>query len=1033
MKKIALMLFGIAFLGMLLVEAQVKSISGTITSSEDGTSIPGVSIVVKGTTIGTITNIDGVYELDVPNDAQTLVFSFVGMKTIEAPIVGTMVNATLEPDYIGLDEVIVTGYATRGKNEITGSTVQVSGEQLKDVPVTSIDQALQGKVAGMTINTTSGTPGATQQIRIRGISSITASNDPLIVIDGVPVIQGNISGSTARSSLSSLAAINSQDIESITVLKDASATSAYGARGSNGVIVITTTKGKSGATKFNFSANYGFQNKAVDGREVLTAAQREELYLEGIINSYGTDNGFSTPDGAFDYGIANGFGGTSNLQDWRDAGRPEGDWGNAVLNANAPTYNVNLSASGGDELSSFYISLGYMNNESVVIGNLFERTTGQLNYTRKFSKKLKFSTTNTVSYTNQDKIFLETSAYFANPHILKYFMPPTIEPYNADGSIATDYNSSLYNILFLQENDVTWNHMLRGMSNSFIEYEIIENLKFKSVYAFDFILGHYKNFSNRIHGDANQEGGSSFASIDQDFNMVFQNSLDYSLTFLDNHRIDFKALVEYQKFKSWYLDGYGEGFVTDGLTNIASTGGNWDADSNFNDWANLSYLGMVNYNYMSKYIVDLTFRREGSSRFAMDKRFGNFWAVGAAWNISEEDFMDDFSFVDNLRMRGSYGVSGNSGVGLNVYQALLSYSADYGGLGAAFPSGFGNPNLTWEKNKNYDVGIDFAVLNGRIDGQFSYYNKETYDLLLAVPLTRTSGHSSITQNVGTMVNKGIEGIMNFDVVRSKDLNVSLSVNFATLNNEVTELAKDAAGEDLNITRTTKKVEVGHTYNEWYLREWAGVDPATGLPEWFVNETDDDGNIIDSETKTGNINDAERAYTGKSAIPTFTGGGGIHIDFKGVYIDANAYVAMGHQVMEEWDHYTWDNGRYATDYFNGIAETMTRWQNPGDITNVPKIEHAYRPHLAVNTSTRTLFDGDFFRLKDLVLGYNLPSSITDMAKLDRASVYVRGTNLFTYAFDEDLRKGFDPETNADGFTGLETPPIKSIVFGVNLNF
>ncbi|MBT6004465.1 MAG: SusC/RagA family TonB-linked outer membrane protein, partial [Prolixibacteraceae bacterium] len=585
MKKIALMLFGIAFLGVLLVEAQVKSISGTVTSSEDGTSIPGVSIVVKGTTIGTITNIDGVYQLDVPNDAQTLVFSFVGMKTIEAPIVGTSVNATLEPDYIGLDEVIVTGYATRGKNEITGSTVQVSGDQLKDVPVTSIDQALQGKVAGMTINTTSGTPGATQQIRIRGISSISASNDPLIVIDGVPVIQGNISGSTARSSLSSLAAINSQDIESITVLKDASATSAYGARGSNGVIVITTTKGKVGDTKFNFSANYGFQNKAVDGREVLTAAQREELYLEGLINSYGADEGFSTPDGAFAWGLENGFGGAGKLQDWRDAGRPEGDWGNAVLNANAPTYNVNLSASGGDDVSSFYVSLGYMNNEAVVIGNLFERTTAQLNYTRKMSKKLKFSTTNTVSYTNQDKIFLETSAYFANPHILKYFMPPTIEPYNADGSIATDYNSSLYNILFLQENDVTWNHMLRGMSNSFIEYEIIEDLKFKSVVAFDFILGHYKNYSNRIHGDAYQEGGSSFASIDQDFNMVFQNSLDYSITFLDNHRVDFKALVEYQKFKSWYLDAYGEGFVTDGLTNVSSTGGNWDAASNFSDWA----------------------------------------------------------------------------------------------------------------------------------------------------------------------------------------------------------------------------------------------------------------------------------------------------------------------------------------------------------------------------------------------------------------------------------------------------------------
>lgn len=1026
------MLFGIALFGVLVVEAQVKSITGTITSSEDGMGIPGVSVIVKGTTIGTITNIDGVYQLDVPTDATTVVFSFVGMKKVEAPISGTTINASLEPDYVGLDEVIVTGYASRGKNEITGSTVQVTSEQLRDVPVTSVDQALQGKVAGLTINTTSGTPGAVQEIRIRGIGSISASNSPLIVIDGVPVIQGDISGSTARSSLSSLAAINSQDIESITVLKDASATSAYGARGSNGVIVITTTKGKAGVTKFNFSSSYGFQNKAVEGREVLTAAQREELYLEGLINSYGADEGFSTPDAAFQWGLDNGFGGAKNYDNWRKDGRPEGDWGNAVLNPNAPILNVNISASGGDEVSSFYTSLGYMNNESVVIGNLFERITGQLNYSRKFSDKVRMSTTNTISYTNQDKIFLESSAYFANPHILKYFMPPTVRPYAADGTPNIDYPASTYNILFLQENDVTWNHMLRGMSNSFFEVDIIENLKFKSVYAFDFILGHYKNYQNRIHGDSNQEGGTSYAAIDQDFNMVFQNSLDYRWI-TGEHRFDFKALVEYQKFKSWFLDGYGEGFVTDGLTNIASTGANWDADSNFSDWANLSYLGMINYNYNDKYIADFTFRREGSSRFAEEQRFGNFWATGVAWNMTEEDFMNDLSWIDNLRFRGSYGVSGNSGVGLNVYQALLSFSADYGGLGAVFPSGFGNPLLTWEKNKNYDIGIDFAVFNGRIDGQVSYFNKETFDLLQAVPLTRTSGHTSITQNVGTMVNKGIEGIFNFDIVRSSDLNLSASLNFATLNNEVTKLAKDGAGEDINITGGSNKIEVGHVYNEWYLREWGGVNPDDGLPFWYVNETDDDGNIIDSETTTGNINEAERAYTGKSAIPTFTGGGGIHLDFKGVYFDANVYFAGGHEIMESWDHYTWDNGRYATDAFNGVAELMTRWQKPGDVTDVPKIQHAYRPQLAVNTSTRNLFKGDYLRLKDLVLGYNLPSSLTKQLKVDGVSVYARGTNLFTYAFDEKMRKGFDPETHADGFTGLETPPIKSIVFGINLNF
>ncbi len=1030
MKRFIKLFAFLLFLGFQL-QAQVQQITGTITSSEDGLGVPGVSIIVKGTTYGTITDLDGNYTLDVPEDAVALVFSFVGMKTQDINIEGReTIDVVMEPDVFGLEEVIVTGYSTRGKNTITGSTVQISADELQDIPVTSVDQALQGKVAGLVINTSSGSPGAIQDIRIRGIGSITASNSPLFVIDGVPVIQDNISGSTAMSSLSSLASLNSFDIESITVLKDASATSAYGARGSNGVIVITTTKGKKGKTQFNLSASYGFQNKAVDGRKELTAAQREELYLEGIINSFGgtTDPlGPQTPQAAYDYAQTNNLSYSSAYADWRTAGRPEGDWGKAVLNKNAPIYNVNLSASGGDDVSSFYASLGYMDNEAVVIGNLFERITGNLNYQRNFGDKFKFSTTNNISYTDQDQIFLETSAYFGNPHILKYFMPPTIPPYNDDGTLSIVYPSSLFNILYLQEHNERWNHMTRLMSNSFIEYEIIDNLKFKSLASFDYILGHYKIYRNRLHGDSKDENGTSFVSLDQDFNMVFQNSLDYRLTLLDNHRIDFKVLMEFQQFKSWFMSAYGENFVTDGLTNIASAGANFDGSSNFTDWSNLSYLGMINYNYMGKYIADFTFRREGSSRFAADQRFGTFWAVGAAWNMSQENFMAGFSFINNFRVRASYGVSGNSGVGLNAFQALLAFNADYAGLGATYPSGFGNSLLTWEKNRNYDVGIDFAFFNNKIGGQFSYYNKETYDLLQNVPLTRTSGHSSITQNVGSMVNKGIEAMLNFNIIRSTDFNLSLSANFATLNNEVTELAKDAMGEDLIISTSTTVVEVGHPYREWKMKEWAGVDPATGLPRWVVNsDTDPDG-------LTDDINDAERAYTGKSAIPTYTGGGGIHIEFKGVYLDATVYVAGGHQIMEEWDHYTWDNGLYATGLFNGTEQLMDRWQNPGDETNIPKFQHAFRPQNAVSTSTRTLFDGDYLRFKDLVLGYDLPSSIVSKAKLGGVTVYVRGTNLFTYVFDEEARKGFDPETRADGRTGLETPPIKSVIFGLNLKF
>lgn len=1033
MKKL-LMLFTLLLVTTALALAQTVQITGTVTSSEDGLPLPGVAVTVSGTTIGAVTDANGRYTINVPANATTLQFKFLGMVTVDAEIAGrTVINVTMTEDRQALGEVIVLGYSTRGKNQITGSTVQVSAEQLKQTPVTSVEQTLQGKVAGLVINTTSGTPGSVQEIRIRGVSSFSATNTPLMVIDGVPSINSNVTGSTAFSSLTTMAALNANDIESITVLKDASATSAYGARGSNGVIVITTIKGKEGRTRYNFNASYGFQNKAVPGRTQLNANDRFMLWLEGIVNSYGTlPGGPTTPDEAWAYAAANnltGYGGAVGYKAWDEAGRLNHDWAEAVINKNAPTYNVNLAASGGEGGSSFYTSLGYTNTQSVVIGNLFERFSGVVNLNRKLNDKMRFITNNTISYTNQDQIFLETSAYFGNPHTLRYFMRPTFGPYNADGTYNLTQMGSLFNILYLQENNIAWNHMTRGITNNTFEYEIIDNLKFKSVASFDYVFAQYKDYRNRIHGDSRDENGTSYAVWDTNFNMVFQNSLDYSLNFED-HQVDLKALVEFQKFKSWNLWGWGENFITDGLTNIASAGANWDASSSFSDWAQVSYLGMANYNYMGKYIADFTFRREGSSRFPADRRFGNFWALGAAWNIAQENFMSGVSFVDNLRFRASYGVSGNSGVSLNSYQALLSFSGDYAGMGASSPSGYGNPALTWEKNRNYDIGIDFTLFNQRIDGSIAYFNKETFDLLQGVPLTLTSGHSSVTSNVGTMVNQGVEAIMDIDIIRTSKFNFGLNFNVATLKNEVTELAKDGEGNYINATTSsTRTIEVGHTYMEWYVQEWAGVDTETGVPLWYVDRSVD-------ETTTTTYSNAKRNYIGKSAIPTLTAGGGIKADFMGAYFNANFYYAGGHMVWEDWTGYFWDNGLYATSTYSGVELLLERWQKPGDggpNSLVPKIEHVARPRQSNANSTRFMFPGDYIRLKDLVLGYNLPQSLLSKVKLDNAAVYMRGTNMWTYAFDERLRAGFDPETGADGFTGLETPPIKSLIFGINVNF
>ena len=381
MKRIFTILIMMLLTGSFVL-AQTRQITGTATSAEDGLGIPGVTVSVLGTTVGTLTDNAGKFTIEVPQDSKILAFSYIGMKRQEIDITGkNVVNVVMESDILAMDEVIVTGYATRGKNEITGSTVQVSGDAIRNVPVITVDQALQGKVAGVTISTSSGTPGAVQDIRIRGVGSITGDNDPLIIIDGAPVVNSNFTGSTAMSSLSALSAINSNDIESLTILKDASATAAYGSRGSNGVIVITTKHGKQGKTNFELNASTGFQNNAVKGRTPLTGAHRRELYLEAIYNTYGEANGF-TKDQAYDFVVANNNDG-GRLQSWDGA---EGNWGDVVTNKNAPITNINLSATGGDKTSTFYASLGYTKTESTAILSDLERINGSLNYTRKLAE-----------------------------------------------------------------------------------------------------------------------------------------------------------------------------------------------------------------------------------------------------------------------------------------------------------------------------------------------------------------------------------------------------------------------------------------------------------------------------------------------------------------------------------------------------------------------------------------------------------------------------------------------------------------------
>ncbi len=1029
MKKLMLL---VAFLGFLGMQAFAqKTITGTVTSADDGNPLPGVSVVVKGTTIGTITDVDGKYTLSgVPEDATTLVFSFVGYKTVEVPITSNVINVQMKPEAVQVEEVVVMGYYSRAKNQITGSATQVMSDDIK-VPVTEVTEALQGKVAGMTLSTTSGMPGSVQNIIIRGIGSLSASNTPLYVIDGVPVISGDFSGSGGNSSLSALATLDVNDIQSITVLKDAAATAAYGARGANGVIVITTKHGrKKQKVRFNFSYDYGMQNNAVPGPKPLTAQQKKELYIDAVYNTFGPDTALGArgyfdytrdqADSIYNWAIGHGLDFWGTLQDWDGQ---DHNWGEVVQQKNAPVNNLRFSATGGSDVSSYYIGLNYNRTSATVISKDFKRISGIFNYNTNLTKRVKFSTSNTVSYVTQDA-FLEQRAYFANPFLTKYFMNPWDSPFDSTGAPNLDLHTMLFNTVYLMDHDINLNTLTRGISNSYFEIELIKGLKFKSLYAFDFTLAPWQRYANRHHGDGKDVNGYAEYSTTRDFNFVTQQSLNYIFS-KNGHNLSLTALAEYQKNKNNYLYGYGENFPADGLYYLASASANYQSYSSYSDWMNLSYLGMANYNYKDRYIVDLTFRREGSSRFARGHRFGNFWAVGLAWNVSNEEFFKGLTnIINQLRIRGSYGLTGNSSIGNNTYQALLSFSANYADQGGMVPAQFGNTNLTWEKNRTIDAGIEFGLFKDFVTGSVAYFNRYTFDLLQNVPLSRTTGHGSQNQNVGAILNKGFELELNLNLVRTKDVEFSIFGNFSTLNNVVKELAKDAEGNYLNIIGHHSVVEVGHTINEWYIRKYAGVDPDNGLPQWYVSPDSGDAKTYDYST-------ADKFYFGKGPVPTRTAGFGFNFRFKWFYANMHGYYAGGHLVYESWMRYIYDSGLYSVYFFNGLQGLMNRWQKPGDVTDVPKVIFRTRAYNASEMSSRFLLPGDYMRIKDITIGFNVPKQFIGPLGVQNLSLFVRGYNIFTWVKDKNLE--WDPEVRLDGFTRLTTPPVKTFVFGVNITF
>lgn len=1010
MKKLiftaALMLFAIC--GM----AQ-KTVTGSVVD-ENGLPLPGATVIEQGTSNGVSTDFDGNFSINVGQDS-TLEASFLGYSTLSINVSGQdNVSFSLIPDN-ELDEVIITGYSSQRRSEVTGAVKQLDSEKITQLTVPTVDQALQGQVAGLTITTNSGTPGSTSQIRIRGISSITAGNEPLYVIDGVPMINGNVSNSTASSFMSALSAIDANNIASISVLKDAAATSQYGARGANGVILIKTKTGRSGDAKFSFNSYYGFQNDATDGPQMLTAEQRLQLYAEGLYND--NPSTYSSISDAADYIVGN----VSSYRTWDAAGRPEANWAGAITNEDAPIQEHNFSASGGDDNTTYYASLGYMKQEATVIGSSFDRISAALNITEKFNDKLTFSSSNSVGVTEQEGI-LEQSAYFEGPRTVKFFGSPLTPPLNEDGTI-NQFGGGLPNPLYITSENINDIKLTRIISNNSLSYNIMEGLTFGTRLNIDYLIRDRKAYSNTQYGYSVPNGGELGDYHANVVTYVLQNYIDYNWAINDNHALDIKILQEYQTNQSTYLGADGESFPDAGLFYLNNAGSPVGVSGSYSDWFVGAYLAAVHYvGFDGKYVGDVTYRREGNSRFNPENRWGDFYSVGAAWNINKEDFMLSNELFDILKLRASWGVSGNANISLNQYQALLAYDADYNGEGAVYTSTFGNNDLSWETNTSYDVGLDFGMLSGKLSGSLGYYFRESKDLLLDVPLSLTTGFSEQTRNIGTLENSGIEVELNYNVVQSEDFNFSIGGNLATVNNEITQLAKDPNGETIKIQTSRTIIDEGQPIRAWFLPTWAGVNPQTGAEEWYVNG-------VDGATTTV-FNEAEQVVQGGSALPTLTAGLNIHVDYKGFFLDANGFYAGGHKVYEGWHRYLNESAvGFSVGPYQGYASLLTdAWRQPGDVTRNGRITSGTVPW---QRHSKYLQDGDFARLRTVTFGYDFDQSVIQSIGIDGLRLYLRGNNLLTWKKAD--YQFFDPEVDLGGETGLETPPVSSLIFGLNIKF
>lgn len=975
-------LFTLTSIPLLLFAQGGYQVTGHIISSEDSEPMIGVSVLEKGTSNGVITDMNGNYSIKVTKSPATLQFSYIGMKTIEKQVtVSTRLDLKMVSDAQQVDEVVVVAYGVRKKGTITGSMSVVKAEQMENVPTPSFDQALQGRTPGLQVISSSGEPSASADFQIRGVNSINAGTTPLFILDGIAITADVFS------------AINPNDIENISVLKDASSTSIYGARAANGVVVITTKRGRVNDNgQITVRAQYGISKLAYGEWDLMNTTER--LNFEEEI-------GVRTP-GTYDRDLLE----RTNI-DWRDV----------VYNDAAPFTSVDLQTSGATSGGfNYYVSANVHSQDGIALGSDYKRYTLRANLEAKVNKWFKVGTNASFAYEDINEA-VDGDYNTVTPISASRFMLPYWNPYTSNGSISTVSDGSWLGtnvnpLEYLSLNPSDKNRW-KVIATAYGELQPIAGLTIKTLGGVDFLDQHVNSFSMPSFVP-NADVGMVGRGASRYINLTWSNTATYIFDVKDDHHFNIMLGQEWVDNQSDGFSVTSRGQSNDKMMTL-KTGTFADKTSDtMNEARYLSFFARTDYNYLNRYYADISVRRDASSRFGNGKRWGTFWSVGLMWNAKGEKFLDNMDWLTNAQLSASIGTSGNSSIPAYDHWSLVVGGPIYGLYGSSMsgmaPGSKGNEELTWENLLTANVALRLGFFN-RVNFVAEFYNKKTTDMLMEVPISAVGGYSTRWSNMGAMVNRGVELSLDVDVLRFKSFRWNVSANVSYNKNEITELYNGRNEYDMGATGLYLKV--GHPYGEFYLNRFAGVNPANGDALWY----DKNGNI------TNEFSDGDKALIGKTCNAPWQGGFGTTLSWKGVTVAAQFSWVSGRYMMNNDRFFNESNSSAYASYNHSRKMLYDRWKTPGDITTIPRFD------IPMQFDDRLLEDASFLRLKNLNISYDLPKNLLRSTKvIDRVRVYVQGQNLFTWT----KFQGMDPESIANYYQAAY-PMSRQFSVGLEVGF